>query len=297
MRAAPARPGELVVGIVFGVLAAVFWGLGDYLITHLTRRVGTSVALVFIQALSLLAWLLLLLAMPANAGATPWIWMIVIITAICHVLGLIFVYRAFEIGTLSIVSPISAGFAVVTAVLALATGERPPAMALAGAGLLIAGVVVATRSSGDHGSRRSSWTGVPEAIFSALAFGTMFWLFYFFVQPALGYAWPLVVLKLMAVGSTLLFYASRPRQAAGTRFSIAPGVVLLAVGAAAADTLAWLAYIWGISSSYATVVTALASLFSVITVLLAWKFLRERLAIHQWVGVAAVLLGILLVST
>jgi len=29
---------------------------------------------------------------------------------------------------------------------------------------------------------------------------------------------------------------------------------------------------------------------------LAWRFLRERLAVHQWVGVGVVLLGILLVS-
>jgi len=29
---------------------------------------------------------------------------------------------------------------------------------------------------------------------------------------------------------------------------------------------------------------------------LAWKFLRERLVVHQWAGVGAILLGILLVS-
>ena len=70
----------------------------------------------------------------------------------------------------------------------------------------------------------------------------------------------------------------------------------LAVAAAAADTFAWLTYIWGTSTAYATVVTALASLFSVVTVILAWRFLRERLAVHQWAGVAVILLGILLVS-
>ena len=73
-------------------------------------------------------------------------------------------------------------------------------------------------------------------------------------------------------------------------------MIALAVGAAAADTMAWLAYIAGTESSYATIVTALASLFSVVTVLLAWRFLRERLAVHQWAGVAAILCGILLVS-
>jgi drug/metabolite transporter (DMT)-like permease len=285
------------VGVLLGVAAAICWGLGDFLITHLTRRIGTTRALISIQVASLLAWMLLLLIRPSPPGGTPLVWAIVVGTAICHVLGLLFVYRAFEIGTLSIVSPISAGFAVVTAVLSLAMGERPPAAALGGAGLLIVGVLLATRSAGGPSQQRPSWTGVPEAVLSALAFGTMFWLFYFFVEPKVGYAWPLILLKTMAVSGSLLAYASRRRREEGQRFALGPGVVLLAVGAAAADTLAWLAYIRGMGSTYATIVTAVASLFSVVTVLLAWKFLRERLAVHQWAGVAAILLGILLVSS
>jgi drug/metabolite transporter (DMT)-like permease len=284
------------VGIFFGLIAAVCWGLGDFLITRLTRRIGTSRALFSIQVLSLLSWMIILAIWPSTPGGTPFVWAIVLGAAICHVLGLVFVYRAFEIGTLSIVSPISAGFAVVTAVLSLAMGERPPAIVLGGATLLIIGVVVATRSPSGVELQESSWRGVPEAVLSAVAFGTMFWLFYFFVQPTLGYAWPLILLKTLAVSSSLLAYRSQLRPEEGRRYGLGYGVVLLAAGAATADTLAWLAYIWGTTAAYATVVTALASLFSVVTVLLAWRFLRERLAIHQWVGVAAILLGILLVS-
>jgi len=284
------------MGVLFGVVAAFCWGLGDFLITRLTRRIGTARALVFIQILSLSFWVLFLLGQPSLRNATPVLWLIVLGTAICHVLGLVFVYRAFEIGTLSIVSPISSAFAIVTAILALASGERPPTAALGGAGLLILGVVLATRSSPDSETPRAVWKGVPEAVASALAFGTMFWLFYFFVQPALGYVWPLIMLKTMAVGSAVLALLSRRQPGGDSHPTLGFGVVLLAVGAAAADTLAWLTYIWGTSSTYATVVTALASLFSVVTVLLAWRFLRERLAIHQWAGVAVILLGILLVS-
>src|SRR5438132_572064 len=217
-------------------------------------------------------------------------------TDLCHVLGLVFVYRAFEIGTLSLVSPISSGFAVVTAVLAMLSGEHAPAPAIAGAALLVAGVVLATRAPGS--GQALTLRGVPEALLSALAFGTMFWLFYFYVQPNLGYALPLIALKTLAAVSSMMALASRRSEATRiARIAIRPNIVLLALGAAAADTLAWLTYIWGTHTTYATVVTALASLFSVVTVLLAWGLLRERLARHQWAGVAVVLLGILLVST
>lgn len=284
------------MGILCGLAAAVCWGVGDFLITHLTRRVGTHRALITIQALSLVFWLVLMAASPNAPTGGMGLWGILLLTALAHVLGLVFVYRAFEIGTLSIVSPISAGFAVVTALLSLAAGERPPAIAVLGAALLILGVVLATRSPSDSGSQRPGLLGVPEAILSALAFGTMFWLFYFHVEPKVGHVWPLVLLKTMACGSTILILFLRRESRAGPRFTLNAQVVLLAVGAAAADTLAWLTYIWGSSSSYATVVTALASLFSVFTVLLAWRFLRERLVIQQWAGVGIILLGILLVS-
>ena len=49
-------------------------------------------------------------------------------------------------------------------------------------------------------------------------------------------------------------------------------------------------------TEYVSIVTAVASLFSVVTLLLAGLVLRERLRAVQWVGVAVILAGILLVS-
>src|SRR5262245_35197430 len=288
--------GGLRMGVLFGVIAGVAWAGGDLMITHLTRRVGTYRALILIQLLSLVAWILVLAARPAFPHGDVGLWAVLGCTAVCHVLGLVFAYRAFEVGTLSIVSPISSGFAVVTAVLAFLVGEHPPLMSMLGAAALIGGVVLATRGASDPAAPRATLTGVPEALLSALAFGTMFWLFYFFVQPKLGYAWPLILLKTMAAGSSVLLLRARRKPGESMAAGFAARAVWLAVGAALADTLAWFAYIGGTTASYATVVTALASLFSVVTVILAWRFLRERLAVHQWAGVAIILVGIALVS-
>jgi uncharacterized membrane protein len=212
------------------------------------------------------------------------------------VLGLAFVYRAFEIGSLAIVSPISSAFAVVTAALSLISGERPPALVLLGSALLVAGVSLATRgTSATPSAPGSSLKGVPEALASAAAFGAMFWLFYFYVQPALGYTAPLVALKGMAVLGSALAFLRKPESVGATRGPWG-SLVILAAGAAIADTAAWLTYIEGTHTSYATVVTALASLFSAVTVLLAWRFFRERLALHQWIGIGVILAGILIVS-
>ncbi len=291
------------MGVIFGLLAAIFWGLGDFLITRLTRRIGTPHALLRIQLLSLLSWALLLFVLPNEIAPGVSIWAIALLTGICHVVGLGLVYRAFEIGTISLVSPISSGFAIVTALLALAMGERPPALALAGALLLVVGVVLAATSGGSGVEARSKLRGIPEALGSALAFGTMFWLFYFFLEPVLGFLWPLIILKVMASVAATIALRRQPSSVdvESTDGGRAPvdssfGVWTLAAGAALADTLAWITYIQGMTTSFATVVTALASLFSVITLLLAGLFLRERLARVQWAGVIVILLGVLMVS-
>lgn len=62
------------------------------------------------------------------------------------------------------------------------------------------------------------------------------------------------------------------------------------------DTTANVAYNVGITTSLTAVVAVISSLYSVVTVLMAWLFLRERLARWQWVGVAGILIGIALVS-
>jgi uncharacterized membrane protein len=279
------------VGIVYGVFAALCWGFGDYLITLLTRRVGNERSLVWTQIASLLLWLVMLAAMgspkfDANSLLS------VLAAGVLHVAGLKLTYRAFEVGTLSIVSPLASGFAIVTAVLALIFGHAPAAIALGGAALLVVGIGFAT--TGDTAGSKSM-AGVPEAIGSALAFGGMFYLFDRIVpsgSPIASYFVPLVVLKTLA---TLTFSLPHFRTVCKPT-DLNPSVLGLTLGVAAMDTGAWLSFLFGMKTEYVAIVTAVASLFSVVTVILAAVFLKERLRPAQWAGVAVILVGIFVVS-
>ena len=298
------------MGVLLGLAAAISWGMGDYIIASLTRRIGTYRALCATQIGSLLSWLVLLLVLRSTKeGALSFdasLWGIAFLAAVCHVVALLLTYRSFEIGTLSLVSPITSSFSVVTAVLALASGERLPLLKLVGAGILVMGIMLATRAPSEG---KSHLAGVPEAIFSALGFGLMFWLFEK-VEGDLGYIWPLILMKSLATSSSVWIVGHQKRRNARNEVvseavpevpASAPGrwspLWLLAGGVALSDTLAWVVYAYGVrQEQYVTVVTAVASLFSVVTVLMAWAFLRERLARNQWIGVAIIFLGILLVS-
>jgi len=280
------------MGVLFGLLAALCWGVGDFAITTLTRYIGSSRSLLYIQIFSLLSWIALLPIFPHDATHSLSIWSIALLAGVFHVGGLVLTYRAFEIGTLSFVSPIASSFAIVTALLAVAVGAAPPPMALAGTFLLVAGVAVVSRSTSGDGP--VTLRGVPEAIGSAVAFGVMFWMIDLYVSKPLGYVYPLILLKTMATCYAAMVAGKdkTPVEATVPRGKI----VGIAIIAALLDTGAWVAWLFGNRTSSAAVVTALASLFSAVTVFLAWILLKERLNRAQWLGVGVILVGVLLVS-
>ncbi len=300
------------MGIIFGLLAALGWGVGDYLVTCLARGVGTMRAMVYAQSASLLAWIILLpllnvakwSGLQEYEGSVPvWFWLIG--AGLCHVIGLVLSYRAFEIGTLALVSPLASSFAVVTALLSLGTREKLPAYILVGAALLFVGVVLATRASAHEDESNKGLRGVPEALGCAVGFGVMFWM----MEPLdvhLGPVVPLIGLKIMATMLSVAGLAaslnSRSSSIEAVATESAPpalswkNILALAGSISVVDCLSWMAFINGDRLGFTTVVTSLASLFSVVTILLAWVLLKERLAKIQWLGIAIILFGVLLVS-
>lgn len=281
------------MGIVFGLAAALFWGLGDFAITTLARYVGTARCLLYIQLFSLASWVVLLAVFPhqATGGMNPWL--IAALAGVFHVIGLATTYRAFEIGTLSFVSPFASSYAIITLLMFVIAGDNPAPKAIAGICLLVAGITVVTRSTKSDGP--TTLKGVPEAIASAVCFGIMFWMLFAYVKEPLGDVFPLILLKIMASSFAMAYVARSPKVEA-TEVPPTMKLVFIAFLAALCDTLAWVSSLYGWRENHGAVVTALSSLFSVVTIVLAGIFLKERLNKIQWLGVAVVLGGVLLVS-
>jgi drug/metabolite transporter (DMT)-like permease len=325
------------MGILFGLVAALGWGTGDFIAGRVSRSLGVLQTMFYVQLCGMISIGVLLMLQPGAPAPTAEAWGLAAAIALGNFAGTLLLYRAFAIGTLSIVAPISSGFAIVTALLALAAGERPAALALAGATLLIGGVIVVTRAS--HGqeeepraenqepsvvSRQLSVAesdqqptasdmqhtirnrflnsqfsilnfqfpkGVLEALGVTICFGGALWALDF-VTPALGILWPVLVTKAIETVGALLWLFGRGSAPVRLSRDTWP----LVIGAGLCDNMAFVAFNTGLGSAYTSIVTALASLFSAVTVLLAWVMLRERLSPGQWVGVTVILVGVLLVS-
>ncbi|MBK9712036.1 MAG: DMT family transporter [Kouleothrix sp.] len=277
------------MGILFGLTAALGWGLADFMVTSVARRIGVTQAMFYLQLVGLLTIGAVLLRWPDLPAPTPTMWVVTIGISLINLAGTLLLYRSFAIGTLAIVSPIASGFAVVTALLALLGGERPAPIAIVGALLLIGGVAVVSRSH--HAGAGARLAGVPEAIGVVICFGFYFWSLDL-VRPALGAFWPVAVTRAVEMVGALLLLLRRGAPPARLPRSLWPTILV----AALLDTLAFVAFNLGAGTTYTSIVTALASLFSAVTVLMAWAILRERLSRAQWAGVAVILCGVLLVS-
>jgi drug/metabolite transporter (DMT)-like permease len=283
------------MSILCGLLVALSWGAGDFVLSRISRTVGVMPTLLYVQLGGLIAIGLVILAGRDLPPLDPWLWLLAIGVNGFNVAGTLLLYHALNVGTLAIVSPIIASFAAVTTVLALASGERPTPLALGGLVLVMGGVIVVARAPGVDVSADgapATHQGVLAAIGAAVCYGVFFWLLRP-VTSGMGIAWPILIGRVMALAVAVAALALRRERRPHPRPAWLWGAVALAT---IFDTVGFLSYNFGIGTAYVSVVTALASIFSAVTVLLAWVLLRERLASSQWAGVIVVLAGVLLVS-
>jgi drug/metabolite transporter (DMT)-like permease len=280
-----------VLAVGLGLAAAVCWGLADFLGGLFTRRITLATVLLVSQLAGLTAVAVVVAVggfdVPAAGDLAP-----ALIAGVSQLVGIAALYAALAIGTMSVISPISAsGAAVLTVVVALATGDRPAALQFAGMAAALAGAVLATRSAtggaeaGDGGRRALALSAI-----AALGFGG----FYVGMAEAVDSVepfWALLAARATAAAVLVAALAAlRPRVDAG-RADLAPLVLigLLDVGANACFTL-------GADTGLLSVVAVLASLYPVTTVLLARARLGERLTPVQTAGVGVALAGVALIA-
>lgn len=294
------------MGVLLGLLAALGWGSADFLARYATRLIGTYRTLFYMQFIGLSCLSVYLLAtgqlprLLETAGWQPWAWCVLV--ALLNVIGSLALYRAFEIGVLMIVSPIAASYAALTVALSLLSGETLSRLRGIGIGLALIGAVFAATSfappqevKADIGEQRRKQRltrGAGLAVFAAVAYGVMFWLLGTQVTPALGGVAPIWLIRLVTP-FTLALLATPTRQS--LRLPPGRGWWLIA-GVGVLDTSAYVANTIGFATHQIAVVSVLASLFSTVTVMLAWLFLREKLHWSQWLGVAGIFAGVALVS-
>lgn len=273
----------------FGLTAALIWAVHDLL----ARKVTQGAALLPILFTVLGAGCIVLL--PAAFVAGDWSTMTERAWAFAATSGLAYaiaggcLYKAFSVAPVRLVSPVIGAYPMLSLAIAVAQGRTVTATDWLAVTVIVAGIAIvalASREDSPEGYAAPPAVALGWAALSAIGFATTFAL----GQEATRHGSELpvsligrLVALVAIIGLALLRRASLapPRGQVwilclmGLMDALALGVVTASGGLPQAE--------------YASVT---ASLFGVLTVLLAAWFLRETVRPVQWLGIAAVFGGI-----
>ena len=289
------------MGILLGLLTALTWGGADFIARFATHRIGALRSMLYMQ---LTGFLLLSLLLPTlggwghladGSGWQPWAWGF--LAGSFNAVSGLALYRAFEIGKMAVVAPLSASYPALTLLLSWMSGERVSAVRIAGIICTLAGVVIVaggekTPDENDAEAVRRSGRGIGWAIFASVGFAMLFWLLGIRIIARVGAVqtvWMIRLTSTLLITGAILVAREPVRLPRG-------GVRWMVLGMGVFDTGAFVLSNLGMKMEQVAVISVLGSLYGAVTVGLAAFFLKEHVSRWQWLGIATIFLGIFLMS-
>ena len=264
--------------------AAASWGVGDFFGGLKSRSLNPVAILIVAQpiGLTLLGVWVAVRGQGPPGSAVLW----ACLASVLGTTGLIAFYRGMAAGALSIVAPIAGAGAAIPVIWGLAGGDHPSGYQELGFAAALTGVVLASFERKPEAARLAA--GVGWAAIAMLAFGA-----YYIPMHAASHGdflWAAFVFRLTS--TTLIAAAWLVLRPPSARRADLP--VLASIGVL--DTGGDVFFAAASAKGLVSVVSILASLYPVVTVLLARAVLKERVHRSQELGIALALAGIVLIS-
>lgn len=279
--------------IVFGLASAASWGAGDFSGGLATKRNDVYVVIVVSQLFGVALLTALALLWRESVPGAPQL-LTGALAGVAGAVGLVALYRGLATGHMGVVAPLTAVVAGgLPVVISLLNSGLPGVQQLAGFAFAFAGIWTISRNGP---GAAIAWRTLLLALLAGVGFG----LFFVFIDQVSDQAvfWPLVAARLASISILSLIIASRRvgRRAKGATTPAALNLPLLALtGLLEAGGNVFFAL--ATASGRLDIAAVLSSLYPAMTVFLAWLVLKEQLSGRQWLGIAATLAAILLITT
>ena len=278
-----------MISTIFGLLAAITYGAGDFAGGLSSRRIGAYLAVLYAE---IVGSVVLIAAIPFFREPIPDlnVFLLSIVAGIIGTFSLMLLYQAMAAGQMSIAAPISGLMAAVLPIVIGAFTEGiPKLLQFAGFGFALAAVWYISQDGKDARPHIQRLADLRLPFLAGLGFG----LYFVFVHQATQQAtlWPMVAARLAGMAALLLYFLVRRESMRVTRSSW-PYIVANAVF----DLSGNLFYVLAGQTGRMDVAAVLSALYPGGTVFLAWMFLKERIGRSQAVGIGAALVAIVLMS-
>lgn len=282
------------VGIIFAIAAMLSWGIADFLAKKAIDRIGYTKSLLINQSIALgpiFVYAILFFNIPEISASLI---LITIATAFLGLVGYLSFYKGLQKGNISVVSPITSSWAVITTLLAIVIfGETLSSLQVVGVLGIFIGIFLTSTNLKEFKKsiRQGTSNGVLEAIIAMVSWGLTFLL----VKPIADAAGPVMaVLFLRAIMLVFLFSWVRISR---TKIGIPTKLIFLfLIGSGLLDVFGFVTYSIGITTEFLSIVSPIVAIFPAVTIMLAYVFLKERLVNNQKIGIVTILTGLVLIS-
>ncbi len=282
-----------MLALAFGLSAALIWAVHDLLARKLAQGAALLPILLVVLASGMAAVTPLALARGDWSAMTLSAVLIAVVYGLAYAVAAGALYKAFSLAPVRLVSPIIGAFPMLSLAIAAAQGRSVTLTDWLAVTAIVAGISVvalAARGDGAEGYSAPPSVALGWAAFSAVGFAATFAL----GQEATRQGADLPVMLIgRAVALTVIVtlivlrgHGFRPQRGATS--------LLVLMGILDAVALGLVTAAGGLPHAEYAAVTS--SLFGVLTVLLAARFLNEAVRPVQWFGIAVVFSGIAVLS-
>lgn len=270
-----------------GIIAAFAWGFHDICVRYLSQRTPLMASLLVVLIFGLLFHIGVMVVDDGFAPLTPQTTWMALVSGTFFLMASLGLYGAFQRGPVKLVAPIIASYPVLSLAWALARGAQITAWQWGAVIAIIVGVsLVAALAQHDDEDNPPAGPTIAFSLVAAVGFAGTFAVGQYASEIS-GHLPVTLVTRIMAlallIGAMgalhLPFWAGWRALPVLALMGIADGIALLCLLAAGGLP----------DAQYAAVAS---SCFGLLTILMAWTFLREKMTPPQWVGCAIAFSGI-----
>ena len=279
-----------MVSIIFGLASALSWGAGDFTGGMAARKVGAFRSVFYAEVIGIV-FLFIVVGVMGESMLGSRSAVFALVAGALGTIGLMLLYHAMAIGVMSIAAPVSALLAATLPVIVgMFTQGLPDFLTILGFGFALFAVWMISQGEGGVKDILSHLSDLKLPLIAGIGFGLYFVLMHEATKAG-GAFWPMILSR--SGGIVLITaYLLITRSSIKIDTSALPIITvngLLDIGGN-------FFFILASQSGRLDVASVLSSLFPGATVVLAWVFLKERLNRNQWIGIAAALTAIVLMT-
>ncbi len=284
---------NFALAIILGLIVMLSDGFGDLFAAKTVRRIGVLRTIFWDTTILLVSFLIIFLVFYKTVDLTSITILIVVVASILGAASFISYEKGLQVGSVAIVSPVTSVWSGITVILSVIFLNLPisPLEAIAII-MLIAGSVLVSLQLNQLGKEKGNKiiTGAKYGILSALGWGCGYFLVNYLI---IGLNWFLPFLLYTTI-YFLIFSSLMAVKKRTFKIQRGMGTYVLVLGLLGVVSMA--SYGQGINSGFVLVMAPLSAASPAVSVLLAFKFLKERLEKTQIIGVISIIFGLVVLA-